>query len=51
MSMHSSFKAANKIRVRRNVLKRYERVNLLKERGDWKEGDRAYGLRKTKPAD
>jgi len=49
MSMHPSFKSANKIVKRRNVLKRYERINLLKERGDWKEGDRAYGLKKTKP--
>lgn len=49
MSMHRSFKAANKIVKRRNVLKRYERVNLLKERGQWKDGDKAYGLPKTKP--
>lgn len=51
MSMHRSLKGASKIAKRRNVLKRYERVDLLKERGDWKEGDRAFGLRKTKPAE
>jgi|GEM_PF-190055 len=51
MSMHRSFKAANKIIKRRNVLKRYERVNLLKARGQWKDGDKAYGLPKTKPGD
>lgn len=49
MSMHSSFKAATKITVKRNVLKRYERVDLLSKRGKWKEGDRALGLPKTKP--
>ena len=49
MSMHRSLKGSSKIKKRRNVLKRYERVDLLKARGDWKEGDRAFGLRKTKP--
>ncbi|MFT5122478.1 MAG: small basic protein (TIGR04137 family) [Kiritimatiellia bacterium] len=51
MSMHRSLKSANKIRQKRNVLKRFERVELLKTRGDWSDGDRAYGLRKTKPAE
>ena len=49
MSMHSSLKSANKIATKRNVLKRFERVNLLKKRGQWKDGDRGLGLRKTKP--
>ena len=49
MSMHSSLKAANKIKVRRNVLKRFERVDLLKSKTKWKDGDRAFGLPKTKP--
>ena len=49
MSMHRSLKAANKIRKKRNVLKRFERVELLKARGEWSDGDRASGLRKTKP--
>ncbi|MGA1193332.1 MAG: small basic protein [Kiritimatiellia bacterium] len=51
MSMHSSFKSASKIAVRRNVLKRYERVNQLTKEGRWKSGDRALGLPKTKPAE
>jgi small basic protein (TIGR04137 family) len=33
---------------KRNVLKRFERVELLKKRGQWKDGDRVIGLRKTK---
>ncbi|HMO51096.1 MAG TPA: small basic protein [Kiritimatiellia bacterium] len=49
MTMHSSFKSASKIAVKRNVLKRYERVNQLAKNGKWKEGDRAFGLPKTKP--
>jgi len=49
MSQHSSLKAANKIIVKRNVLKRFERVELLKKRGKWQEGDRGLGLQKTKP--
>ena len=49
MSQHSSLKAARKIKVKRNVLKRFERIDLMKSRGKWKEGDRALGLSKTKP--
>lgn len=51
MTMHRSLKGGSTIAAKRNVLKRYERVNLLKTRGQWKEGDRAFGLRKTKPAE
>jgi len=49
MSQHASLKAAKKIVTKRNVLKRFERIDLLKERGKWQEGDRAHGLPKTKP--
>lgn len=49
MSQHNSLKpAGGGLIVKRNVLKRFERVALLKKRGDWKEGDRVLGLRKTK---
>ena len=48
MSQHPSLKSASKIRTRRNVLKRFERIDLLKEQGKWKDGDRAVGLPKTK---
>ena len=48
MSLHPSLKAA-KLVARKNVLKRFERIELLKKRGQWKEGDRILGLRKTKP--
>ena len=48
MSMHSSLKNCAKIKTKRNVLKRFERVDSLKKDGRWKEGDRAFGLPKTK---
>ena len=49
MSMHPSLKSATKIATKRNVLKRFERIDILKEEGKWKAGDRALGLPKTKP--
>jgi len=49
MSQHRSLKSANKIQARRNVLKRFERVEVLKRQGHWKAGQRVFGLPKTKP--
>jgi small basic protein (TIGR04137 family) len=49
MSQHRSLKGASTIAARRNVLKRFERVELLKKRGQWKEGQKVVGLPKTKP--
>jgi small basic protein (TIGR04137 family) len=49
MSQHRSLRAAVAMGAKRNVLKRFERVELLKKRGHWKPGDRIVGLRKTKP--
>ncbi len=49
MSQHPSLKSSGGLVVKRNVLKRFERVAILKKRGQWKEGDRVQGLRKTKP--
>ena len=48
MSLHQSLKGSTKILVRRNVLKRFERINQLIKEGKWKEGDRVFGLPKTK---
>ncbi len=48
MAQHRSLRLS-KIAAKRNVLKRYERINLLMARGKWKEGDRGLGLPKTKP--
>ena len=49
MSQHRSLKGAATIAAKRNVLKRFERVEVLKKRGQWKEGDKVLALRKTKP--
>jgi len=49
MSQHRSLKGASTIAAQRNVLKRFERVELLKKRGQWKEGQKVTGLPKTKP--
>lgn len=48
MSMHSSLKSATRIAVKRNVLKRYERIDIMRKKGKWKDGDRAYNLPKLK---
>ena len=48
MSQHRSLKSGSALGGKRNVLRRYERVALLKKRGQWKEGDRVTGLRKTR---
>jgi small basic protein (TIGR04137 family) len=49
MSQHRSLKGASTITAKRNVLKRFERVELLRKRGQFKEGDKVIGLRKTRP--
>ena len=49
MTQHNSFKSsASSSGAKRNVLKRFERVELLKKRNDFK-GGRVTGLRKTTP--
>ncbi|MGJ3243908.1 MAG: small basic protein [Opitutales bacterium] len=50
MSQHNSFKAGDTAgKKKQTVLKRFERVDLLRKRGEWKEGDPVIGLKKTKP--
>lgn len=50
MSQHPSFsKGGAGSRKKRNVLKRFERVELLRKRGQWSDGARVTGLVKTKP--
>lgn len=48
MSKHSSLKATGTVGGKRSVLKRFERVKLLKERGLWKKDQSPIGLPKTK---
>ena len=49
MSQHKSLQGVSGLVVKRNVLKRFERVDLLRKRVLWKAGDRVQCLRKTKP--
>lgn len=52
MSRHPSLKGSGTIRKKRNVLKRFERINLLSADGRWKPGQKVLnGLPKTKPND
>lgn len=48
MSQHRSLRGASTLGAKRNVLKRFERIEILKKRGQWKDGDRVTGLRKTR---
>ena len=49
MSQHPSLKTGGGTTTKRTVLKRFERVELLRKRGEFKEGSRITGLKKTKP--
>ena len=48
MSKHNSLKSSTTVGGKRSVLKRFERVKLLKERGEWVDGRSPVGLPKTK---
>ena len=48
MSLHKSLKGSSKIQLKRNVLKRYERVDKLKKEGRYNDGEPVLGLPKTK---
>ena len=48
MSQHRSLKSSGKIRKKRNVLKRFERIDILREDGRHSDGSRVWGLPKTK---
>lgn len=49
MSQHRSLKTAGSVGTKRSVLKRGERIKLLKARGQWQEGRLPTKLPKTKP--
>ena len=48
MSIHPSLSSSGKDSKPRSVLKRIERMRLMLEKGQWKEGDAVYGLPKIK---
>ena len=48
MSRHPSFGKSNRSVKKRSVLRRFERIDVLKKLGRWKEGEsRITGLPKT----
>lgn len=49
MSVHPSLKTKGAVNEKRNVLKRFERVDKLRKEGRFQEGDKSWGLPKTKP--
>lgn len=49
MSVHPSLKTKGAIGAKRNVLKRFERIDILKDDGRYKDGQKVWGLPKTKP--
>jgi small basic protein (TIGR04137 family) len=50
MTQHSSLKSGGfRGKQRRNVLKRSERIKILRDKGKLKEDDKVYGLPKVKP--
>ena len=52
MSRHPSLKSSGKIRKKRNVLKRFERIDILRVDGRWDDGKKVLSaLPKTKPAE
>ncbi len=50
MSIDKSLVVKGKLTKRRSVLKRTERLKLLKEDGKWKDGESIFGLPKVKVA-
>ena len=50
MSQHASLRVGGKIRKKRNVMKRFERLNVLRAEGRITE-EKVDGLPKTKPID
>ena len=48
MSIHPSLNVSDKDKKARSVLKRTERIRMMMEKGDWKEGDKVFGLPKIK---
>lgn len=49
MTLHKSFGKSNKGGQKRNVLKRFERIEALRKLGRWKDGEskKVTGLPKT----
>ena len=50
MSRHPSYGKATSAGAKKNVLKRFERIQLMKQRDQWKDTLSVFSLPKTKVA-
>jgi small basic protein (TIGR04137 family) len=48
MSIHPSLRIGSRGKQHRSVLKRFEKIEILKKRGDWDFGKSVFGLPKVK---
>jgi len=48
MSQHPSLRSSDKDKQHRSVLKRYERIKILKDKDKWRPEDSVFGLTKVK---
>ena len=48
MSQHPSLRSSDKDKQHRSVLKRYERIRILKDKEKWQDADSVFGLQKVK---
>ncbi len=51
MSIHPTLKVRGAVAAKRNVLKRYERIDILKDDGKEEATKKVWGLPKVKPRD
>lgn len=48
MSQHPSLRSSDKGKQHRSVLKRFEKIRILKEKEKWTDADSVFGLTKVK---
>ncbi len=48
MSQHPSLRSSDKDKQHRSVLKRYERLKILRDKEKWTDADSVFGLQKVK---
>ncbi|MFH1995640.1 MAG: small basic protein [Candidatus Omnitrophota bacterium] len=48
MTQHPSLKSSDNDKKQRSVLKRFERLRHLHEKGKWNDGDSIFGMQKIK---
>lgn len=51
MSQHPSLRSSSTLKAKRSVLKRFERIEIMKKKGKWQDDKSVYGLPKTKIAE